>query len=101
MKFITVMMFDADKAANVAAVGDKIANLPGAKVLAQYVCQGMLFSGIPPNTMVALVITEAESNEALAARNYPMVLAGASVWNVPVIEMAVGGITEVEKKFRG
>lgn len=101
MKFITVMMFDADKAADMAAIGDKTANLPGAKVLAQYVCQGMLFSGIPPNKMVALVVSEAESNEALAARNYPVALAGASVWNVPVIEMAVGAIAEAEKKLRG
>jgi len=42
---------------------------------------------------------EAESAEVLTAANYQLALAGASLWNVPEMEMPVAGVTEVEKKM--
>jgi hypothetical protein len=95
-------MFDVAKAAEVAAASDKLEASPprGIKTLASYVCQGIVFAGVPPNTLVSIDIVEAESNEALAAANYPLALAGASLWNVPVMELPVGGVAKVEKKLR-
>ena len=61
----------------------------------------MPFAGVPPNTIVGIQIIEAESNEALAAITWPVQLAGASTWNVPVLEMPAVGVAEVEKKLRG
>lgn len=93
-------MFDAAKASEVAQAADKVANTPGQKMLAQYVCQGIPFAGVPPHTMVAITIGEAESNEAISAVHYPLELAGASVWTVPVLEFPVGGGAAEEKKYR-
>ena len=100
MKFITFYMFDVAKAAEVAQAGDKVAKTPGQKILAQYVCEGLAFPGQPPNTIVNIAIGEVESNEALAAAQYPVALAGATVWSVPVLEMPVGGGAAEEKKYR-
>ena len=72
----------------------------GRKVLAQYLCEAIPFSGVPPNTIVVVAITEAESNEAISAAMYPMMLAGATVHMVPVLEMPVGGAAETEKQYR-
>ena len=74
---------------------------PGIKLLASYVCQGIAFAGVPPNTLVSFDIIEAESNEALAAVYYPIALAGASIWNVPILELPIVGAAEVEKKLKG
>ena len=100
MKFITFSMFDAAKAAEIAQASDKVAKTPGRKTVAQYVCQGIPFAGVPPNSMVVIAIGEAESNEAIAAFQYPLALAGATVWAVPVLEMPVAGAAEEEKKYR-
>jgi hypothetical protein len=102
MKFISFATFDVAKAAELAKVSDKVwaSAPPGIKILSAYVCQGMAFAGVPPNTLVSIDILEAESNEALAAINYPMALAGASIWNVPVMELPTGGAAEIEKKMR-
>ena len=100
MKFIGFAMFDAAKAAEVAQAGDKVAKTPGRKVLAQYACQGIPFPGVPPNTMVVISVEEAESNEAIGASQYPLALAGATVWSVPVLEMPVAGAAAEEKKYR-
>ena len=93
-------MFDVAKAADVAQAADKVAKTPGQKILAQYVCEGLAFSGQPPNTIVSIEIGEVESNEALAAAQYPVALAGATVWAVPVLEMPVAGTAAEEKKYR-
>jgi len=100
MKFITFDMFDVAKAAEVAQAGDKVAKTPGQKMLAQYVCEGLAFPGQPPNTLVGISIAEVESNEALAAVQYPAALAGATVWSIPVLEMPVAGAAAEEKKYR-
>ena len=100
MKFIYFTMFDVAKAAEVAQAADKVAKTPGHKTLAQYVFQGIPFHGVPPNTMVVIAVGEAESNEAIAAQQYPLALAGARVWAVPVLEMPVPGAATEEKKYR-
>ena len=100
MKFLIFAMFDPTKVTELAQVVDKAAKTPGQKTIAQYVCQGMAFSGIPPDTMLGISVVEAESNEALAATQYPMDLAGISTWAVPVLEVPVGGIAGEEKKYR-
>ena len=101
MKFMTFVMFDLAKAAEVAKAGDQVANTPGTKMLAQYACQGIPFPHtIPPNQMLVISINETETNEAISAVVYPLGLAGATVWNVPVLEMPVGGAAETEKKYR-
>ena len=100
MKFITFNMFDVAKTAELAQAIDKVAKTPGQKILAQYVCEGLAFPGQPPNTMVSIGIVEVESNEALAAAQYPVALAGATVWSVPVLEMPVAGTAVEEKKYR-
>jgi hypothetical protein len=100
MKFISFSMFDVTKAAEVAQAGDKAAKTPGHKVLAQYICQGIPFAGVPPNMMVVIHIAESESNEAIAASQYPVALAGATTWAVPVLEMPVARAAAIEKKYR-
>jgi hypothetical protein len=100
MKFLTFSMTDVAKAAEVAQANDKIAKTPGRKVLAQYLCQGIAFRGLPPNTLLGISVVDYESNEAMAAAQYPVTLAGATVWAVPVLEMPVGGVAAEEKKYR-
>ena len=90
MKFLMFVMYDVAKTAELAQVADKIAKTPGQMTIAQYACQGIPFAGLPPNTSLAIVVVEADSNEALAATQYPMGLAGISTWAVPVLEIPVG-----------
>ena len=100
MKFLMFSWFDIAKSAEMAQLGDKLAKTPGRKVLASYVCLGQTFPGVPPNTMTGVSIADFESNEAMASAVYPMALAGANVWAVPVLEMKVGGAATAEKKYR-
>jgi len=100
MKFLGFAMYDAAKAAEVAQASDKVAKTPGRKVLASYMCMGIAFPGVPPNTLVSISVAEYESNEAMAAAMYPVALAGATVWAVPVLEMTVGRGAATEKKYR-
>jgi hypothetical protein len=100
MKFITFVMYDVAKAVEVTQAADKVAKMPGHKILAQYVCGGKPFDGVPPNTLVAFSISEYESNEAIATVQYPLALAGATVWAVPVLEIPVAGGAAEEKKYR-
>ena len=101
MKFLRFAMFDVAKAAEVAQAADKVAKTPGQKVLASYLCQGIPFAGVPPSKMVTIAVGEAESNEAISAVQYPLALAGASVWAVPVLELPVAGAAAEEKKYKG
>jgi hypothetical protein len=100
MKFLVFSMYDTAKMAEVAQAADKVATTPGAKGLAQYVCMGMPFPGHPPNAGLTIGVVDFESSEAMAARLYPLELAGASVWAVPVLEIPVGGGAATEKKYR-
>jgi hypothetical protein len=102
MKFFQFAMFDIAKAAELAKASDKVWSSPpqGIKILADYVCLGIAFPGTPPNTVVSMSIVEAKTAEALTAATYPMGLVGATVWNVPVMEMPVAGVAGLEKKLR-
>jgi len=103
MKFLMFVMMDVAKAAEMAQASDKVwaSPPPGTKMLADYVCLGLAFPGAPANTGVGVSVIEADSAEALTAVSYPLGLAGASIWNVPVMEMPVAGSAELEKKMRG
>lgn len=100
MKFLEFAMYDVAKAAEVAQASDNVAKTPGRKMLADYVCEGIAFPGQPPNTLLAIAVAEYESNEAIATALYPMALAGATVWAVPVLETQVGSGVATEKKYR-
>jgi hypothetical protein len=99
MKFISFSMHTVAKVAEVAQASDKVAHTPGQKVLAKYTCLGKPFDGVPPNTMVTITIHEAESHEAIAAYGFPMMLAGSTMWAVPVVEMPVGSVAAEVKKL--
>jgi len=103
MKFFQFAMFDVAKAAEIAQISDKVWSSPpqGIKILADYTCLGIPFpAGAPPNTIVSMSVVEAKTAEALTAATYPMALGGASLWNVPVLEMPVAGVAGLEKKLR-
>jgi len=103
MKFLIFAMTDVAKVAGVAQAADKVwaSPPPGVKLLATYSCQGLAFPGVLPNTLVSIRVVEAESNEAIAAITWPIAVAGATVWNVPVLDLPAVGVAEVEKKLRG
>jgi len=50
---------------------------------------------------VVVTIGESDSAEEMAARVYPLMVAGASVDIIPVLEVPLGAGAEVEKKYRG
>jgi hypothetical protein len=100
MKFLTFVTYDASKAAEIAQAGDKVARIPGQKVLTTYVCGGKPFDGVPPNTLVAITVREVENIEALAAAIYTYMLIGATAWAVPVLEITPGKLAAQEKKLR-
>jgi hypothetical protein len=100
MKFLIFAMCDTAKVAELAQIADKVAKTPGQKTIAQYACQGMAFNGQPPNTTLAISVVDVDSNEALAATQYPMGLAGISTWAVPVLEIPAGRVVTAEKKYR-
>ena len=99
MKFLTFAMFDAAKAAEMARAHDKLTETPGRKVLAGYTCMGLAFPGVPPSTLVTISVVEYESSEAMAAVLYPLEIAGATVWAVPVLDMPVGRHEATEQKY--
>ncbi|MBA7616471.1 hypothetical protein ES703_23767 [subsurface metagenome] len=103
MKFVTISVWNVGKAAELASLFDKLVTTPpsGFKVLANYVCLAHPVSGLPSGTGVSIIIAEAESAEAIAAANYPSMLAGADINTVPVLELPVEPKTaELEKKYR-
>ena len=103
MKFVVMAVWDVGKAAELAKVTDKTdANPPsGYKPLTRYVCLAHPISGIPSGKGVTITVCEADSAEAIAAATYPLMLAGAEINSVPVIDMPIGGVADVEKKAKG
>lgn len=101
MKFLTFVMYEPSKAAEIAQAADKVAQTPGVKPINRYVCMGIPFYGAPQELMCTVTVNEAESSEAMAASSYPVRLAGASMWWVPVMEYEAGTAADVEKKYRG
>lgn len=103
MKFLSFVTIPATKVAEVSAVSDKVLTNPppGYQALANYACLAAPFDGIPPNSIVSVSISEADNAEALAAIQYPLVLAGATVHRVPIMDVAIGTAVQTEKKFKG
>ncbi len=103
MKFLTLTMFDVAKTADIATASDKVmaSQPPGFKLLNQYVCLAPPFPGVPPNTLVGVNISEVDSAEAMSTVTYPIMLAGATIYRAPILELPVAATVEVEKKYRG
>ena len=103
MKLLRFAIFDTVKAPDTAQASDKEwANPPpGIKIVARYVCQGIPFNGVPSGSLVSIQVLEAESNEPIATTQYPISLAGATVNDVPVLELPVVAAAGEEKKYRG
>lgn len=103
MKFLNLNLFDVAKTAELAKASDKVWASPpaGTKMLASYVSMSPVFPNQPPNTVVTIRITEAENAEAMAAIHYPMMLAGATIYAIPILEFPLAGAAEVEKKYKG
>jgi hypothetical protein len=103
MKFLNLNLFDVAKAVEVAQASDKVWASPpaGAKILSSYVTLSPVFPNQPPNTMVGFSITEAENAEAMAAVHYPMMIAGATIHAIPILELPLVGAIDVEKKYKG
>ena len=101
MKFLVFTAFDVAKTAEVAKAADKLGATPpaGTKLLATYSCQGIPWSGAAGQ--ITISVFEAESNEALSAMLYPLALAGALAWSVPVLEIPLPGAAEAERRLRG
>ena len=102
MKFMTLTIYPVAKAAEVGKASDKMwaGRSQESKPPCAYVLMTVPFP-VPPNSLVAVTIGESESAEELAARVYPMMVAGATVHIIPVLEMPLGGGEEAEKKYRG
>jgi len=102
MKFMTLSVYPVEKAAEVAAAGDKVwASVPRErKAEGSYVLMSVPFD-VPPNSLVAFTIGESDSAEVMAARVYPIMLAGATVNIIPLLEVPVAGGVKAEKKYRG
>jgi hypothetical protein len=102
MKFLIISTFEVAKATELSALNDMVLGNapPGYKVLENYACLSAPFP-IPPNVMATVEITECDSAEAAATVNYPLMLAGATINMVPLMEMPVTGVAELEKKYRG
>ena len=102
MKFMTLSMYPVARAADVAAASDKVwaSQSREGMPVSSFVLMAVPFP-VPPNTLVAFSIGESESAETMAARVYPIMLAGASVNIIPLLEVPFGGGQEAEKKYRG
>jgi hypothetical protein len=102
MKFMTLSIYPVDKTAEIAAASDKVwANEPRAnRPEASYVMLSVPFD-VPPNSMVSVTINESDSAEKIATRVYPVMLAGAMVHVIPLLEVPIAGGAKTEKKYRG
>jgi len=101
MKFMTMSIFPVSKAADISAAQEKLVR--------EYPSEGRPATGflmmsvpfdVPPNSMVTVSIGESDSAEDMAARVYPLILAGADMSVIPLLELPIGGMVEAEKKYR-
>ncbi len=90
MKFMTVSVLPIDKMAEVAAASDKAwsSQPQERRPKNAYVLMASL-PEVPPHSAISVYITEEDSAEAIAARVYPVQLAGATVSIIPVMEFTV------------
>lgn len=102
MKFMTLTIYPVAVAAEVGKASDKVyaGRSQESEPPSAYVLMTVPFP-VPPNSLVVVTIAESESAEEMAARVYPMMVAGATVHIIPVLEVPLGGGAEAEKKYKG
>jgi len=102
MKFMTLSVWPVEKTAEVAVASDKVwANQPKAsRPVVNCILMCVPFD-VPPNSMVSVSISESDSAEKMAERLYPIMLAGAEVQVIPLLDTTVGAAVKGEKKYRG
>jgi hypothetical protein len=102
MKFMSLVVYPVEKAAEVVAASDKVwASQPReSRPESIYVLMCVPFD-VPPNSLVSVTISESDSAETMAARVYPVMLAGATVNIIPLLEVPVTGGVKAEKKYKG
>ena len=102
MKFLTMSIYPVAKAAEVGKASDKVwaGRSQEGQPRSAYVLMTVPFP-VPPNSLVVVTIGESESAEEMAARVYPLMVAGATVDIIPLLEVPIGGGKEAEKKYRG
>jgi hypothetical protein len=102
MKFMSLFVYPVEKTAEIAVAGDKVwANQPKERrPEGSYVLMCVPFD-VPPNSLVSVSISESDSAETMAARVYPIMLAGATVNIIPLLEVPVTGEVKAEKKYKG
>jgi hypothetical protein len=103
MKFMVLSVVPVEKVAEVSASADKVwAGLPKEsrpKVIYMMLCIPQF--NVPPNSLVTFAINEDDSAENFVAREYPQMLAGATVQVIPLLETPLGVTAKAEKKYRG
>ena len=101
MKFMTLSIYPVSKAAQVAEASDKVwAKYPSeGRPESSYVLMAVPFP-VPLDSLVVFSIGEADSAEEMASRVYPVMLAGANVNIIPLLEVPSGRGAEAEKKYR-
>ena len=89
-----ITTYNIDKLAEVAQAADKLGKNPsdGYKLLAMYSCQSVPFNNmdLQPGDLVTISVVARDSDEALAAANLAMTLAGATVNRIPVLQISAG-----------
>ena len=94
MKYLGITTYNIDKLADVAQAADSLGKNPpdGYKLLAMYSCQSIPFSNmnLQQGDMVTISVVECDNDEALAAANLAMTLAGATVNRIPVLQVSAG-----------
>jgi len=102
MKFMSLVVYPVEKAAEVVAASDKVwtSQPRESRPESIYVLMCVPFD-VPPNSLVTVTISESDSVETMAARVYPVMLAGATVNIIPLLEVPVTGGVKAEKKYKG
>ena len=101
MKFMTMSVYPVSQSAEVGAASDQVSrDHPSEGAPSSFFVMMSVPFDAPPNSIVAFSIGESDNAESMAARVYPLMLAGASVSIVPLLEVPVGGGAEAEKKYR-
>jgi len=102
MKFLNFTVFDVHKSTDIAAVNDKFQAAPteGYKVLHEFACMSPPFP-VPPNSIVGVSITEVKTTDAMLSHHYQLLLAGATIYRVPIMEVPLASSIDVERKGRG
>ncbi len=101
MKFMTFSIYPVAMAAEVGKASDKVwaGRSQEGQPPSAYVLMTVPFP-VPPNSLVVVTIGESESAEEMAARVYPLMVAGATVNIIPLLEVPLGAGAEAEKKYR-